>query len=64
MGEKNQDSDIDRLAGKLGMDNLYYQNIREHEDQLERLIRWPLYREILDLIGYQGSSSQNNIAII
>ena len=55
---KIKDSDVDRLAGKLGMDNLHYQNIREHEEQLERLTHWPLYKEILELTGHQGTDNQ------
>ncbi len=56
--DKIKDNDIDSLAGKLGVDNLHYQNIKEYEDQLEHLTHWPLYREILELAGHPDADSQ------
>ena len=55
---KGKNNDIDRLAAKLGVEDLNYRNINEHEAQLENLQCWPLYKEILELISRQNPDNQ------
>jgi hypothetical protein len=52
-----KDTDIERLAAKVGVNGLYYENISEREEQLQRLERWPMFKEIIVAIDRASTSN-------
>lgn len=50
-------TDIDRLAARVGVAGLYYENIKEREEQLQRLRRWPMFREIIEAMDRASPDS-------
>ena len=44
---KGKDTDIERLATRVGIERLHYENISEREEQLQRLRGWPMFKEIV-----------------
>ena len=58
---KDEDSDIDRLADKIKVDDLSYKNIHEDEVKLQKLQSWPLYKENLELINEHNADDEGQL---